>query len=90
VWVFLKNFITFFILIIPIVTYADVKIEKIVKELNLNPVMKASIQWERVFSSEHKKAEYKIDTLSTQLQEELKIYLIKHAADSEQPMLPGT
>lgn len=81
-------FISF--LLSPIILTADTQIEKILKDLKLNPVMKASIQWERIFSSERKKAQYNIDKLSTQTQEELKAYLIKHAADSEQPMLPGT
>lgn len=59
------------------------------KELNLYAGTKASIQWERVFSSQRRLAKYKLDQLSQTTRDSLKTYLIKHAADSEQPIVPG-
>jgi len=64
-------------------------ISNIAKEFNLYAGTKASIQWERIFSSERRMIKYKIDTLSFKIKNELRIYLINHAADSEQPIVPG-
>jgi len=64
-------------------------IEDVCKELKLVPASKAVVQWERVFSSEDRKRRYHIDQLSSETQELLKVYLIDHAADSSQPMVPG-
>ena len=64
-------------------------IENICFELKLIPASKAVVQWERVFSSESRKRRYHIDQLSPEVQELLKQYLIEHAADSSQPMVPG-
>ena len=58
-------------------------------ELKLIPASKAVVQWERVFSSEKRKRRYHIDQLSPDVQLLLKEYLIDHAADSSQPMVPG-
>ena len=64
-------------------------IEEVCLELKLVPASKAIVQWERVFSSETRKARYHINQLSPEVQELLKQYLIDHAADSSQPMVPG-
>jgi hypothetical protein len=58
-------------------------------KLGLYGGMKATIQWERIFSSEKRLQRYKLDTLPKSVRDELKIYLIEHAADSEQPIVPG-
>ena len=58
-------------------------------ELNLYGGTKASIQWERVFSSQRHLKRYKLQDLSPIPLKELKAYLIKHSADSEQPIVPG-
>ncbi len=64
-------------------------ISSIAKSLNLYPGTKASIQWERVFANERKLKKYSINTLKKSQQEELRAYLIKYAADSDQPIVPG-
>ena len=64
-------------------------IADVCNELKLVPASKAIVQWERVFSSEKRKSKYGIDQLSPETQVVLKAYLIKHAADSSQPMVPG-
>ena len=64
-------------------------IANVCKEMKLVPASKAIVQWERVFSSEARKKRYHIDQLSPDVQELLKTYLIQHAADSSQPMVPG-
>lgn len=64
-------------------------ISNISDKLNIVPASKAIVQWERVFSSEKRKQKYNIDQLSPDVQELLKAYLIQHAADSSQPMVPG-
>lgn len=62
---------------------------KLAKNLNLYAGTKATIQWERVFSSDRHMKRYKINTLSQHIKDQLKVYLIKHAADSDQPIVPG-
>jgi len=64
-------------------------VSSLAKELNLQAGSKASIQWERVFSSQRHIQRYKLEKLSIVQLQELKTYLIKHAADSEQPIVPG-
>lgn len=59
------------------------------KELKLIPASKAIVQWERIFSSESRKEKYHINQLTAEEQKSLKAYLIQHAADSNQPMVPG-
>jgi len=71
------------------VTAQDVSVEKICTDLGLIPAAKAVVQWERVFSSERRIKKYKLDSLSPTEQKLLKEYLILHAADSNQPMVPG-
>jgi len=65
------------------------EIQNLAKELNLYPGNKATIQWERVFSSQRRLEKYKLNNLSTSTRDSLKKYLIQHAADSEQPIVPG-
>ncbi len=64
-------------------------IEQLAKKLNLLAGTKAISQWERVFSSERRQIDYGINTLNTIQKNDLKEYLIKHAADSDQPIVPG-
>jgi len=63
--------------------------EEIAKSLNLSPGTKAMLQWERVFTSKRKMKRYKIDKLSSKEKEELQMYLINHAIDSDQPTIAG-
>jgi len=71
------------------VSAQDISVEKICTDLGLIPAAKAVVQWERVFSSERRIKKYKLDSLSSSEQKLLKEYLIQHAADSNQPMVPG-
>jgi len=65
------------------------EIEEVAKELNLKAGTKASVQWRRVFSSPRHMKRYKVDTLDQITRDLLKNYLIQHAADSDQPIVPG-
>ena len=58
-------------------------------KLNLYGGAKATIQWERVFSSPRHLKKYHLNTLDISTRNQLKAYLIEHAADSDQPILPG-
>ncbi|MEA1917167.1 MAG: hypothetical protein U9N42_06525 [Campylobacterota bacterium] len=62
---------------------------QLAKKYNLYAGTKASIQWVRVFSSERRMKKLNINNLSTQEKNRLQTYLISHAADSEQPVVPG-
>ena len=64
-------------------------ITKIARDLNLYAGTKAIVQWERIFSSDRRMKKHNIDTLSNGQIYRLKSYLIKHAADSDQPIVPG-
>ena len=64
-------------------------ISDLANELNLYAGTKASVQWERIFSSDRRLKRYGLDTLEYEKLVELKYYLIKHAADSKQPIVPG-
>ena len=68
--------------------YAD-KVKDLAKELNLQAGTKASIQWKRIFSSTRHMKRYKIDHLNQTTRDLLERYLIEHAADSDQPIVPG-
>lgn len=68
--------------------YAE-DVASLAKELNLYGGTKAKIQWERVFSSERHLLRYGLEKLPPETRQELKAYLIKHAADSKQPIVPG-
>jgi len=63
--------------------------EKIAQSLNLYAGTKAIVQWERVFTSDRRMKKYKINTLTNDEIYNLRKYLIKHAADSDQPVVPG-
>lgn len=71
------------------VTLNAYKIEQLASNLKLYAGTKAIVQWERIFSSPRHMKRYKIDSLSQDVRDELKEYLIEYAADSEQPMIPG-
>lgn len=58
-------------------------------ELNLYAGTKASVQWERIFSSDVRLKRHGLDRLDYNQLLKLKNYLIKHAADSKQPVVPG-
>ena len=78
------------IILFVIVSYAqNSSIEKICRDLDLVPASKAVVQWERVFSSDRRMKKYKIDKLSENERKALKLFLVQHAADSNQPMVPG-
>jgi len=68
--------------------YPD-KIISLAHKLHLFGGEKATIQWERIFSSPRHLKRYKLDSLDEKTRKKLKAYLIAHAADSEQPILPG-
>jgi len=80
-----KLFLLLFIIVT--LSYADGK--DIAKSLGLNPSSKAIMQWDRVFKKERKMVKLGIDKLSDADKEALKKYLIKHAADSDQPEAAG-
>ena len=65
------------------------EVSLLAKELRLYGGLKATVQWERIFSSHRRMEKYHLNSLSNAERRALKIYLIKHAADSEQPMVPG-
>jgi hypothetical protein len=64
-------------------------IEKLANKLELKAGTKASVQWERIFSSPRHLQKYNLDSLSQQARDELRVYLLQHAADSEHPIVPG-
>lgn len=59
------------------------------KKLHLYGGEKAVIQWKRVFSSPRHLKRYKLCTLDEASRKKLEAYLIAHAADSDQPIVPG-
>lgn len=64
-------------------------ISKLAIEMNLYAGTKASVQWERIFSSKRKIKEHGLDKLKADELKKLKEYLISHSADSKQPVIPG-
>ncbi|MDD5717141.1 MAG: hypothetical protein PHW64_04995 [Sulfuricurvum sp.] len=84
----MRNFIAVFLLLGIASCYGD-EMTVITQKLGLCAGTKASVQWERIFSSDKKMKQYKIDTLPDDLKIRLKLYLIQHAADSDQPTVPG-
>ena len=68
---------------------ADDDISLMAKNLDLYAGTKASIQWERIFSSQRRLKRHNINNLQEEKLQKLKSYLIKHAADSKQPVVPG-
>jgi len=83
------KFLVFFLLLGVSSVAGNVSIVELCKEMHIVPASKAIIQWERIFSSDKRKKKYKIDRLTPSVQQQLKNYLIQHAADSSQPMVPG-
>ena len=88
---FVVHRLFFILLIISVALYAysEDNMAEVCAQLKLIPASKAVVQWERVFSSEKRMKRYAIDQLSHDVQNKLKVYLIDHAADSSQPMVPG-
>ena len=78
----------FFLILIPILLSAE-NIEQLATRLNLLAGTKATTQWERIFSSDRRQSEYGITDLDEIQKMRLKEYLVKHAADSDQPIVPG-
>lgn len=64
-------------------------VSSIAEKMNLYAGTKASVQWERIFSSDRRLKRLGLDLLEYEKLIELKHYLIKHAADSKQPVVPG-
>ena len=67
----------------------NITIIRLAQDLHLYPGTKAIVQWKRVFSSKRHLKRYKLTTLSNETKEKLKSYLIEHAIDSKQPIVPG-
>jgi len=59
------------------------------QQLGIDPSSKAIRQWERVFKKERKMKRLGIDKLTDAQKDELKRYLIDHAADSDHPEAAG-
>ena len=72
---------------VPLIAQDDM--QKLANSYGLYGGEKASIQWERIFSSQRHLKRYKLDKLDKKTLEALRNYLVKHAADSEQPIVPG-
>lgn len=70
-------------------TPQDENVISLAKELNLYAGTKAKIQWKRIFTSQRHMERYHINTLSDEDRALLMKFLILHAADSEQPIVPG-
>jgi len=64
-------------------------IAAVARKLNLYGGERAVIQWKRIFSSKRHLKRYKLDKLPIYERLQLRTYLINHAADSEQPIIPG-
>lgn len=87
----INSFIFTFITLTPLLghlSYAE-PIEQIAKKFNLYGGEKATVQWKRVFSSKRHLQRYKLEELDQATRDKLEKYLIQHAADSEQPIVPG-
>jgi len=65
------------------------EIQKIAKNFKLFAGTKASVQWERIFSTERRLKKYNLSHLPKDVRNQLKNYLILHAADSDRPIIPG-
>ena len=77
--------LSYLLIIIPSIEAQSVS--ELAKELHLQAGSKASLQWQRVFSSKEYIQKYNLQKLSTERLKELKRYLIKHSADSEEPIV---
>jgi hypothetical protein len=69
--------------------YAVSNAKVLSNKLHINPASKASIQWERIFSKQRKMKRFGIDKLTQDEKMILKLYLINHSADSDQPEMAG-
>lgn len=85
----MKSIYTLIISAFLLTTLHSKELSLVAKSFNFYAGTKASIQWERIFSSERRMKKYNLDTLSIKERKELKDFLISHAADSEQPIVPG-
>ena len=63
--------------------------QQLANELKIDPSSKAIKQWERIFGSEDKLKGIGADKLSASERNDLKKYLIDHAADSDKPTVAG-
>jgi hypothetical protein len=63
--------------------------QQLAGELKLDPSSKAIKQWERIFGAEDKLKSMGVDKLSAAEKNDLKKYLIDHAADSDKPTVAG-
>lgn len=62
---------------------------EIAKKYRLIPGTKATIQWKRIFQSKRKLKKYGLENLSKNDLKSLQRYLLKYAADSPKPIVPG-
>jgi len=63
--------------------------ETLSKKYHIPAGAKVSKQWIRIFSNERLLKRYKLDGLSDTEKQTLLDYIIKHAADSDYPLVPG-
>ncbi len=85
----IKIFLVFLFTILSSSELRAQDIALLAKKLNLYGGSKATVQWERVFSSKRHLIRYGLDSLDEKTRNELKLYLIQHSADSQQPTVPG-
>ena len=85
----MKIFLSFIVTIVFASNLSSNEMRSLAKELNLYPGTKAIVQWKRIFTSPRHMKRYRIDTLDKHTRVHLMQYLIKHAADSAQPIVPG-
>lgn len=84
-----RLFVPFFMYCIVSSSLNGDEITELALKLNLHAGTKATVQWERIFSSQRHLKKYKLTDIPEETRYKLKEYLIKHAADSEQPIVPG-
>jgi len=80
--------ITFIISLLLIGLFAN-NGEALAFKYHIDPTTKAVAQWERIFSKIKKMRKLGINNLSIDEKRVLKQYLISHAADSDNPTVPG-
>ena len=85
----MRYILIMFLFTFTILRAEDTNINIIANKLGLYAGTKAIIQWERIFSSDRRMKKHILDTLQSNEIKKLKIYLIEHAADSDQPVVPG-
>jgi len=84
----LKRFLVILVLAFSVPLSADGG-ESIAIKYKIDPSKKAIAQWERIFSKAKKLKKFGIDSLSDADKSALKEYCIAHAADSDNPTVPG-